>query len=173
MALEFDHRRYGGNGDCTMRLRHYIVSAVIVACLGLLFARRAHPQATVGMGTIGDPCLDARILKKVVAVGTTTATTTAMTAVSGTASTYVCDWFFVTGATAQTLTFEQGTGAACAANVTALTGAMVTPVAITFLSHQGSGSLFVASPVAAGGTGLCLVTGSTSVVNGYVTYVQQ
>lgn len=152
-----------------MRIGPYIFAGVLIACFGLLLVRPVHPQTTVGMGAIGDPCQDARIPKVVKAVTISTATTTAVTAVSGNTQTYVCGFTLVNGIS-QVITFEQGAGVACASSVVALTGAMTTAGAINVLqSGSGNGTIFTAGPA----TGLCIVSGAAVAANGWVTYVQQ
>jgi hypothetical protein len=71
----------------------------------------------------GDPCANPNIVKSSAFANITTATTTALVAVSGTTSVYVCYVIVELNSTvsASTVLFEQGTGAACAGAPTALT----------------------------------------------------
>lgn len=126
-----------------------------------------------------DPCQTSGIAKASTPINITSATTTALVAVSGTTAVYVCG-FSVTVSevitTANTIQFEYGSGTACATSPTALTGTFgsggVTagaPVPITF---GGAGQTVMKTPAA---NGLCAVTaiGATGSFQGILTFVQQ
>ncbi len=125
-----------------------------------------------------DPCSYAA--KSSVKIAITSATTTAMVAVSGTTTVYVCGYDFTISevvTTANTLKFESGTGSACASPVADLTGLYgaggVTAAAPIHVASAGNGS----STVFNGGAsnGVCAVTaiGATAFFEGVLTYVQQ
>jgi hypothetical protein len=124
-----------------------------------------------------DPCSYAK--KNSVAIAVSTATTTALVAVSGSTTVYVCGFDFSIAASATTATtaqLEYGTGAACVTTHTALTGTYgsgdaavsTTPTVIS----RGDGSATVLAGIAS--NGICIVTaGTTNLVEGSLTYVQQ
>lgn len=124
-----------------------------------------------------DPCQNPNFTKQSAVINVSTATTTALVAVSGTTKVYVCGFSFTilglatTGGSAQ---FESGTGTACASNAAVLTGAFVG-------SNTAGGSTPIVSPPLSGSVtstpaanGLCLVTtGTLPSFQGIVTFIQQ
>ncbi len=125
-----------------------------------------------------DPCQSSGVAKSSVPINITSAATTALVAVSGSTTVYVCGFSFTISevvTTANTIQFEQGTGAACVGAPTALTGL------------YGAGGVTAGDPVpinAGGGStvfktaasnGLCAVTaiGASGSFQGVLTYVQQ
>lgn len=126
-----------------------------------------------------DPCADVSATKQSFQTNITTATTTALVAVSGTTQVYVCGYqiqgFATT--TANTVQLEYGSGAACVTSPTALTPVYNTGVQVAGnppFETRYVGALSVLKPTPSG-TGLCAVTtvGSTPSINILVTYVQQ
>lgn len=143
-------------------MRYVILAAILMACLELLLVHPARTQTTVGVGAIGDPCLDARIAKSSAFANITTATTTALVAVSGTTKVYVCG---ISGtiagtATPSTVLFEDGTGVACAGAPTSLSGTFTngsgtsTVASVPYSIGTGGATVFTAPA----GTGLCAVS---------------
>jgi hypothetical protein len=125
-----------------------------------------------------DPCSYAQ--KSSVKIAITTATTTAMVAVSGSTTVYVCGFDFTISnvvTTANTLKFESGTGTACATPVADLTGIYnaggVTAAAPTHVQSAGTGGGTVFNGGAS--NGVCAVTaiGATAAFEGVLTFVQQ
>lgn len=122
-----------------------------------------------------DPCMSSGVKKQSVAINVSTAATTALVVVSGSTQVYVCGYSFTiapSATTADTAQIEQGTGTACAGNVTALTGT------------YGNGDLTAAAPLIAvtngelqptpAAYGVCILTAGTAVsVQGVLTFVQQ
>ena len=121
------------------------------------------------------PCMSSGVKKQSVAINVSTAATTALVVVSGSTQVYVCGYSFTiapSATTADTAQIEQGTGTACAGNVTALTGT------------YGNGDLTAAAPLIAvtngelqptpAAYGVCILTAGTAVsVQGVLTFVQQ
>lgn len=109
-----------------------------------------------------------------VSVSISTATTTQLVALASSKKIYVCAFVLdLTGsATANTVQFEYGTGAACGAGTTVLTGAMagngVATAPTVIAQGSGTGSLF--STIAS--NALCLVTTQAVQVSGYISYTQ-
>lgn len=125
-----------------------------------------------------DPCSYAQ--KSSVAIAITSATTTAMVAVSGSTTVYVCGFNFTVSqviTTANTLKFESGTGTACSTPVASLTGTYgtggITAGEPLHIHSAGGGS----STIFSGGAsnGICAVTtiGASGSFEGVLTYVQQ
>jgi hypothetical protein len=110
---------------------------------------------------------------KSVVVSISTATTTALVAVSGSTSVYVCAYdISLHSGTNPAFQFEYGSGTACATSPVALTGTFGGANASAnqdFKNGSGTGMLF--SGIAS--NGLCLVsTGTTPNLQGVVTYAQ-
>jgi len=125
-----------------------------------------------------DPCQNPGVLKSNVAINISSATTTALVAVSGATAVYVCGFSLTisqVATTANTIAFEQGTGAACAGTPTALTGLYgaggVTAAAPIVISQSGPGTIFKT----AASNGLCALTaiGASGSFQGVLTFVQQ
>ena len=140
--------------------------------------KSASVPVTIASDQYVDPCQSPNIAKSSVAIGITSATTTALVTVSGATTVYVCGYDFTISqviTTANTLVFEGGTGTACAAAVVANTG--------TF----GAGGVTVGPPLhvsynpgmtafkTAASSGLCALTaiGGSGSFQGVLTYVQQ
>lgn len=125
-----------------------------------------------------DPCQSSAVLKSSAPISVATAATTALVAVSGTQSVYVCAYALTiapSATSADSAKFEYGTGTACATGATALTGTfasgdLTTSAAPLAISQAGAFTLFTAPST----NGLCIVTAGTTVnVQGVITYVQQ
>jgi hypothetical protein len=133
--------------------------------------------ASTPSGTIADPCQAPSIAKLSKPVNITTATTTSIVAVSGSTAVYVCGATLTiapSATTADTATFEYGTGAACTGPVV-LTGALgagdlttaAPPLHVTF-ADPGT------SMTAPSGNGICILSAGTTVnIQGILQYVQQ
>jgi hypothetical protein len=124
-----------------------------------------------------DPCQAPGVPKSHAFATITTATTTALVAVSGATVVYVCEVDFgITGTTtAGTVLFEQGTGVACATSPVSLTATYTdagSSIADIF-TRIGSGSATAFKTAAS--NGLCAVTtvGTAPSIPVDVTYVQQ
>lgn len=124
-----------------------------------------------------DPCFTAAP-KSSVAVAITTAATTQLVALSGTATIYVCAIHLTISqvvTTANTLKFVSGTGASCAtgtADLTGLFGAGGITAAPPLVFNAGGFNTVFKTPA---GSALCATTaiGATAFFAGVVTYVQQ
>lgn len=126
-----------------------------------------------------DPCQSSGVAKSSAKFDITSATTTALVAVSGTTSIYVCGFTFTISqviTTANTFVFEQGTGVACAGAPIALTGlfgagGITAGAPLVIAAGTGSGTIFKT----AASNGLCALTaiGATGDFHGVLTYVQQ
>ncbi len=123
-----------------------------------------------------DPCTYAA--KSSVPINITTAATTALVAVSGTTSVYVCGISLTISeviTTPNTIIFEQGTGAACAGSPVALTGKYgdggVTAGIPIVVGQSAASTIFKG----ASANGICGLTaiGATGSFQGVMTYVQQ
>ncbi len=152
-----------------------------VSAIGATPTATATAEASLATPSIGpatsDPC--AAGPKQSSAINVSTATTTALVAISGTTTVYVCGFSLTispSGTTADTAQFEYGTGAACVTTQTLLTGTfgngdLTTTVSVTPISYGGSNATIVKSAAA---NGICLVSAGTNVsIQGVLTYVQQ
>jgi hypothetical protein len=125
--------------------------------------------------TVLDPCQSPLIAKSSAFLNITSATTTALVAVSGSTNVYVCSVFIsnVSTTTPNTLLFEQGTGTACVGTPTAITSTINFAVANGNNVAWGAtaGTIFHTT---AGGNGICAVStvGSTPQINLTISYVQ-
>jgi hypothetical protein len=135
------------------------------------FVKPGHPATA-------DPCQNGGYGKTSAPINVTTATTTQLVAISGNATVYVCGVTMTiapSGTTADTATFEYGTGANCGTGTTALTGALgagdlTTTTGLLPVSFADPGTSFRTPP----GNALCLLSAGTTVnIQGFVTYVQQ
>jgi hypothetical protein len=125
----------------------------------------------------GDPCTSAA--KSSAAINITTATTTALVAVSGSTTVYVCGFSITiapSATTADVAAFEYGSGVACATSPISLTGGfgngdLTTASPVVPVSYGGGGATIFKS---AASNGVCMITAGTTVnVQGVLTYVQQ
>lgn len=121
-----------------------------------------------------DPCQSPGVAKISTFQNITTATTTALVAVSGSTTIYVCgfDLDITSTTTPSTALLEQGTGVACAAGTAALTPTYTNGTATnSFKSVSTGGTVFKTSA----SNGLCVVStvGSTPTTGVRITYVQQ
>jgi|SRR6267142_1704589 len=138
-------------------------------------------QTIINSGTVStssvDPCQSSAVAKSSAIINISTATTTALVAVSGSTVVYVCGFSLTISqviTTANTLKFIQGTGATCSgapADLTGLYGAGGVTAAAPIVVVGLGGTIF---KTGAGG-GLCAVTaiGASGSFQGVVTYVQQ
>ena len=160
----------GGSTTTTFNLNTYYGPSQVPTGLGGL--------AAVVLPTT-DPCGTSGVAKSSVVVSLSSAATTALVAVSGTKAVYVCG-FAVTIApsatSADTVTFEYGTGVACAGSPTVLTGAfgagdLTSAAPPATVAYGGGGATVMTAPSA---NGLCAVSAGTAVsVQGLLSYVQQ
>jgi hypothetical protein len=131
----------------------------------------SRPLAVATLGT--DPCLSSGYVKSSVFANISTATTTALVAVSGSTVVYVCAINAeINSTTASTILFEQGTGTACASSPVALTATYTnSTVAALPLKLESTGMVFAT----AASNGLCAVTtvGTGPTIPVTVTYVQK
>jgi hypothetical protein len=126
---------------------------------------------------VTDPC-GTTVLKSSVPINVVTATTTQLVALTVGQSIYVCGATFTiapSGTTADTATFEFGTGASCGTGTTALTGALgagdlttATGVAVVTFSDPQT------TMTAPSGNALCLLSAGTTVnIQGILQFVKQ
>lgn len=169
----------GGVGTTTIALVLHKTAGAIplppVTLAGPLGPQTQAASVAVTLPTI-DPCQNSAVAKSSAIINITSAATTALVPVSGATTVYVCGFSMSISqviTTANTLVFEQGTGAACATSPIALTGLF------------GAGGITAAQPivVTAGGStvfktaasnGLCALTaiGATGSFQGVLTFVQ-
>lgn len=172
-----------GVGAATrFRVRQSAISSGAIQSAITLTAGLVEPAPTVAIAnTPGatDPCQNPGLLKSSAFVNITTATTTALVAVSGTTAVYVCQITaeLSNSTTASTILFEQGTGATCAGAPTALTATYANATTVATVSSVpiviGGGSAMAFKTAAS--NGLCAVTtvGTTPTIAVTVTFVQQ
>lgn len=125
-----------------------------------------------------DPCQSAGVAKNSVAINAVAAGTTQLVALSGATRVYVCGVSMTiapSGTSADTATFEYGTGASCGTGTTALTGAfgagdLTTTAPPLFVTFADPGTTIKTPP----GNAFCLLSAGTTVnIQGVLTYVQQ
>ena len=166
----------GGMSDFRVRCSSFSSGAGQVMIRASLASGGATATVTpVNTPGTTDPCANSSVPKLSAFVNITTATTTAIVAVSGNTAVYVCGFMsdIASTTTASTLILEQGTGAACAGSPVSLTHTMTNgTLADTFKSYGGGGQTIFKTAAA---NGLCAVTtvGSTPTTGVTVTYVQQ
>ena len=117
-------------------------------------------------GATQDPCQSAAVPKSSFYTTVSSATTTALVAVSGAMKVYVCGISLVNAAS-QTAYLEYGTGAACVGSPAALSP---TYVASSQINIGFGGGTTTSTPAS---NGLCLVTSSTGAAQLMISYVQQ
>jgi|SRR5579859_5001133 len=160
------------------RFRYAVSGGLIVALLFALLTP-IPPRGTFAQtntpGANTDPCQSSLLVKSSASINITSATTSALVALSGTKAVYVCDvniTILGLATTAGTIQFGYSTVAACASSVTALTGTIqgTTTAGSTIAFNASGGSTQFTAPSA---NGLCVTTTGTSPgFQGYVTYVQ-
>ena len=140
--------------------------------------KSASVPVTIASDQYVDPCQSPNVAKSSAVIGITSATTTALVAVSGSTTIYACGYDFTISeviTTANTLAFEYGTGTACATSPTALTGTFgaggVVAAAPLHISYAPGHTVFK-TPAS---SGLCALTaiGASGTFQGVITYVQQ
>lgn len=172
-----------GVGAATrFRVRQSAIGSGSIQTAITLTAGLVEPAPTVAFtntpGT-NDPCANPGVIKSSAFVNITTATTTALVAVSGTTAVYVCQITaeLSNSTTASTILFEQGTGVACAGAPVSLTPTYANATTAATVSSVpiviGGGSAMATKTAAA--NGLCAVTtvGTTPTIGVMVTFVQQ
>lgn len=137
----------------------------------------AGTPTTSAAGAPGNDVCSNLGVRKTVAINIITATTTAIVPVSGTASVYPCGGELIITASAtsaDTVTLEYGTGAACAVVTKTLTG----PIGAGIVPSTGGQTALVVPlgqmAPSAFGNGMCAVSAGTTVnVTGWITLGQQ
>jgi hypothetical protein len=102
-----------------------------------------------------------------VPINVSTATTTQLVALSGTLSIYVTSLDVIAGGTGN-ITFEYGTGTACATGTTALTGAYPLTAQAGIAKGDGNGTILKVPA----GNALCVLTSAAVQMSGSVSYQQ-
>lgn len=156
------------------RIRVSAIASGTINAAMTVSAAQIEPAQTVAINSL-DPCQSSSIAKQHAFANITTATTTALVAVSGTLNIYICGIDVqMNSTTANTVLFEKGTGTACATGATAVTGTYTNATLVSEAIHLGFGGHGYLAPLGAG-QGFCAVstvgTGPTIVVD--VTFVQQ
>lgn len=124
------------------------------------------PQNTVQLyNGYADTCLATNVKKLSIPVAITSNTTTQLVALATGKTITVCSVYATTAGTTTSLTWETGTGSACATGTTALTGAMLYPTAGP-ISLGGDGQKFQSLASNA----LCLLTAGTTSLQGVLSY---
>jgi len=159
--------------------KNLAVFVILVLIASMLAYTPARSQQAVSGSQYSDPCASPFVAKQSVQLNITTATTTALVAVSGTTQVYSCglDISALDTVAANTVQLEYGTGAACAAAVVALTPVYNTGVqaagAIPFQKTLGfSLSSFVKPTPPANGVCILSTVGTTPSINILYTFVQ-
>lgn len=168
------------SGFVQVRVRASALSSGIAAVsLSASSATAANSGLLIGnIAGSTDPCQNPSVIKSSAPVNISTATTTAVVAVSGSKAVYVCGGALTiapSATSADTATFEYGSGTACATSPTALSGALgagdLTSAAPPIVVPLGYGGMTMTAPSA---TGLCILSAGTAVsIQGWITYVQQ
>lgn len=132
---------------------------------------------TSAAGALGnDYCANPGV-RKTGTINVTSATTTAIAPVSGTAAVYPCEGqitIATSGTSADTAQFEFGTGTACASVTKTLTGSFGAGIVATTGGQSGIVQPLGRLAPSAFGNGFCIVSAGTTVnIQGYYTYVQQ
>lgn len=129
----------------------------------------ATPVAQTVANNVVDPCQSSSIAKSSAVINIASATTTALVALSGTTTVYVCGWSFTAAVgTAATYQFEYGTGATCGTGTTVLTGAMIGNAGPLTMPV---GATIIRTPA---GNAVCMLTAGTGPsAQGVLTFVQQ
>jgi hypothetical protein len=128
-------------------------------------------NGSIGYGRVAflDPCQDPQVAKITVPINAT-ATTILQAGVTG-AKVYVCGFSFtIAGSATATANFSQGTGAACATGLTALTGNYLGGTVPVLAASGGGGYTVVNTTVS---QNICIAPGGgTPSVQGYVSLTQ-
>lgn len=120
-----------------------------------------------------DPC--SAFPKQYVPINISSATTTALVTPQAGSGVYVCGFLLNQAPGAGSMTFEYGTGTACATGATATTGPITsnttagTTTTTTVQTNFERGTTFQAPP----GNGVCALTTGTVQQSGWLDYVQQ
>lgn len=134
------------------------------------------PTTSAGGAPGGDVCANLGV-RKTIAINVTSATTTVIVPVAGTASVYMCGGALTiasSATSADTALLEYGTGSTCASVTKTLTGTL--GAGIITAAAGTSGITIQLGPMApsAFGNGMCIVTAGTTVnVQGYIVLGQQ
>jgi hypothetical protein len=150
----------------------FLLLALVICCLVLIW-----PTHQVSAQQAIDPCQAPGYLKTEAAATITTATTTQLIALSAGTFIYVCGFVVnMTGTvTADTLQFEQGTGASCATNTFVLGPVFNSGVLSNGATDivYGPGSTLIQTTVS--GRALCAVStvGTGPSIAVQINYVQQ
>lgn len=122
-----------------------------------------------------DPCASPGILPSSAFANISTATTTALVAVSGATTVYVCgiEMTSTSTVTANTIIFEQGTGVACASSPVSLTATFNNGITGADIIQWGNAGRTIFKTAAS--NGLCAVStvGTTPAIGITVAYVQK
>jgi hypothetical protein len=148
-------------------MRRYVIPALLAAGLSVVVASVGFGQAPTA--TVADPCLNPSVPKVSASISISSATTTSVATAATGKTISVCDLAMTLTGTAPTVQFKYGTQAStpCDTGATNLTGALA-PTAGSFISAGGFGDHFHAPA----STQLCITSGGTPTVGGWVTYVQ-
>jgi hypothetical protein len=144
------------------------ISALSATCT-VAMAGTQSPVVVTNSTISGDPCLNPALAKTATAVNIGTATDTELAALTATQKVHVCSVSLSASGTSPTFTFKTGTGTACGTGTASLTGAIVPSATVGTYNVSGSGTLFSGATSGA----LCVTTGATTSIQGFVTYVKQ
>jgi hypothetical protein len=144
--------------------------AIIGLAAALLSVSLAHAQASVRAGcftTNGNNCVPAVQASASVPINVSTATTTQLVAISGTATIFVTAFDLVGGGTGNA-TLVYGTGSNCATGTTSLTGPYPLVAQTVITKGSGHGPVLVVPS----GNALCITTSAAVQLSGSVSYAQ-
>ena len=126
------------------------------------------------VSTVGDPCENPSVAKSSAVIAFSTATTTALVALSSGKVIYLCAWTIsMSSGTTPTLLFKTGTQTTnpCDTGTVNLTGTMALPTTSGTFITVGAGHTMFQTPAS---FQLCITTAGTSPTgNGWATFVQQ
>ena len=127
----------------------------------------ALPAGTNTIGNVGSDPSSGKGTPSSVAINVSTATTTQLVALSGSTKIYVTSYDVIAAGTGN-ITFEYGTGTACATGTTALTGAYNLTAQAGIAKGSGIGAVLVVPA----GNALCVLTSAGVQMSGSVSFQQ-
>lgn len=127
----------------------------------------ALPAGTNTIGNVGSDPSSGKGTPSSVAINVSTATTTQLVALSGSTKIYVTSYDVIAAGTGN-ITFEYGTGTACATGTTALTGAYNLTAQAGIAKGNGIGAVLVVPA----GNALCVLTSAGVQMSGSVSFQQ-
>lgn len=143
--------------------------ATVVGCLGQIDddVKGPIPAGTNTIGNVGADPSSGKGTPSSVPINVSSATTTQLVALSGSTKIYITSFDVVAGGTGN-ITFEYGTGTACAAGTTVLTGAYNLTAQAGIAKGAGVGAILIVPA----GNALCVLTSASVQMSGSVSFQQ-